>query len=236
MIRKSLVFVFLLLVTVSAAAQTQSTPTPTSMPSPSPTATPTPMPSPTATRTPKSSPAGKQKYESLLEKVKKGDRTVDFTELRLAFYESSNYNPYSPMLTYRPLWGALAQNNYAEAIKIAQSVFEKNFIEVNANMVAHIAYRETGDTERAAFHRFMADGLLASIKSTKDGKTPETAFEVISVSEEYGLMRSLELRPIKQSLINDKGHFLDALVVLDKANQESTVYFNIDKPFSWKKD
>lgn len=216
MIRKSLVFVFLLLVlTVSAAAQTQSTPTPTP--------------------TPKSAPAEKRKYESLLEKVKKGDRTVDFTELRLAFYESSNYNPYSPMLTYRPLWGALAQNNYAEAIKIAQSVFEKNFIEVNANMVAHIAYRETGDTERAAFHRFMADGLLASIKSTKDGKTPETAFEVISVSEEYGLMRSMELRPIKQALINNKGHFLDALEVLDKTNQQSTVYFNIDKPFTWKK-
>ena len=223
MIRKSLAFVFLLLVlTVSAAAQTQ--------PSPS------PSPSPSATPTSKSSPAGKQKYEALLEKVKKGDRTVDFTELRLAFYESSNYNPYSPMLTYRPLWGALAQNNYPEAIKIAESVFEKNFIEVNANMVAHIAYRETGDTERAAFHRFMADGLLASIKSTKDGKTPETAFEVISVSEEYGLMRSLELRPIKQSLIENKGHFFDALVVVDKTNQQSTVYFNIDKPFKWKKD
>ena len=222
MIRKSLVFVFLLLVlTVSAGAQTQSAPTPT--PSPSPTAT------------PKSSPAEKRKYESLLEMVKKGDRTVDFTELRLAFFESSNYNPYSPMLTYRPLWGALAQNNYAEAIKIAQSVFEKNFIEVNANMVAHIAYRETGDTERAAFHRFMADGLLASIKSTKDGKTPETAFEVISVSEEYGLMRSLELRPIRQSLIDNKGHFIDALVVLDKTNQQSTLYFNVDKPFTWKK-
>lgn len=218
MIRKSLVLVFLLVVTVSADAQTPATPT----------ATPTPAA--------KSSTAGKQKYEALLERAKKGDRTVDFTELRLAFYESSNYNPYSPMLTYRPLWGALAQNNYAEAIKIAQSVFEKNFIEVNANMVAHIAYRETGDTERAAFHRFMADGLLASIKSTKDGKTPETAFEVISVSEEYGLMRSLELRPIKQSLINNNGHFFDALVVVDKTNQQSTVYFNIDKPFTWKKD
>ena len=223
MIRKSLVFVFLFLIfTVSAAAQTLPTPSAT--------------PSPTPTPTPKPSPAEKRNYESLLEKVKKGDRTVDFTELRLAFFESSNYNPYSPMLTYRPLWGALAQNNYAEAIKIAQSVFEKNFIEVNANMVAHIAYRETGDTERAAFHRFMADGLLASIKSTKDGKTPETAFEVISVSEEYGLMRSMELRPIRQSLINDKGHFLDALVVVDKANQQSTVYFNVDKPFSWKRD
>jgi len=226
MFRRSLVFVFLVLVlATSAAAQTQPAPSPT--PIPSPTASPSPVP--------KSSPAEKRKYETLLERVKKGDRTVDFTELRLAFFESSYYNPYAPMLTYRPLWGALAQNNYAEAIKIAQSVFEKNFIEVNANMVAHIAYRETGDTERAAFHRFMADGMLASIKSTKDGKTPETAFEVISVSEEYGLMRSMELRPIRQSLIQDKGHFLDALVVLDRTNQESTVFFNVDKPFTWKK-
>ena len=226
MFRRSLVFVFLVLVlATSAAAQTQPAPSPT--PIPSPTASPSPVP--------KSSPAEKRKYETLLERVKKGDRTVDFTELRLAFFESSYYNPYAPMLTYRPLWGALAQNNYAEAIKIAESVFEKNFIEVNANMVAHIAYRETGDTERAAFHRFMADGMLASIKSTKDGKTPETAFEVISVSEEYGLMRSMELRPIRQSLIQDKGHFLDALVVLDRTNQESTVFFNVDKPFTWKK-
>ena len=167
--------------------------------------------------------------------MKKADRNVDFTELRMAFFESSYYNPYSPMLTYRPLWGALAQNNYAEAIKIAQAVLEKNFVEVNAHMVAHAAYRETGDTERATFHQFMADGLLTSIKSNNDGKTPETAFQVISVSEEYGLIRSLELRPIRQSLINDKGHFLDALVVVDKTNQQSTVYFNVDKPFTWKK-
>src|SRR5687767_2149981 len=104
MIRKSLVSVFLLsILMVSAEAQTQSTPSPT----------------PTPTPTPKSSSAEQLKYESLLEKVKKGDRTVDFTELRMAFFESSYYNPYSPMLTYRPLWGALAQSNYAEAIKIA---------------------------------------------------------------------------------------------------------------------
>jgi len=219
MSRKSLELALLLLLsTVPVLAQSQPTPMQTPSPSPGP-----------ATKA-----AEKNKYDSLLEKVKKGDRNVDFTELRMAFFESSYYNPYSPMLTYRPLYGALAQNNYPEAIKIAQSVFEKNFVEVNAHMVAHIAYRETGDTERAAFHRFMADGLLASIKSSNDGKTTDTAFQVISVSEEYGLMRSLELRPIKQSLIENKGHYFDALVVLDKTNQQHTVYFNVDKPFSWK--
>jgi len=180
-------------------------------------------------------PAEKSKYDVLIEKVKQKDPSVNFTELRHAFYESANYNPYAPMMTYRPLNAALAQKNYEEVLKIAESVFAKNFVEVNAHMAAQIAYQETGNAERAQFHKFMADGLLNSIKSTVDGKSPATAFEVISINEEYGLVRSLKLRPIKQALVNDKDHFYDALTVVDpQTNQESTIYFNIDKPFKWQ--
>jgi hypothetical protein len=50
-------------------------------------------------------------------------------------------------------------------------------------MAAQIAYQETGNAERAQFHKFMADGLLNSIKSSVDGKSPQTAFEVISINE-----------------------------------------------------
>ena len=187
----------------------------------------------TPQETPK--PTEKSKYDLLLEKVKQKDPSVNFTELRYAFYESPNYNPYSAMMTYRPLNAALAQKNYEEVLKIAESVFAKNFVEVNAHMAAQIAYQETGNTERAQFHKFMADGLLNSIKSSVDGKTPATAFEVISINEEYGLIRSLKLRPIKQALVMDKGHNYDAITVVDpQTNQESTIYFNIDKPFNWQ--
>lgn len=114
-------------------------------------------------------------------------------------------------------------------------MLEKNFVEVNAHMVAQLAYQETGNTERAQFHKFMADGLLNSIKSKGDGKRTDTAFEVISINEEYGLLRSMGLRPIKQSLLQDKGHYFDALTVVDpQTNQQRVVYFNIDKPFSWE--
>ncbi len=182
-----------------------------------------------------SKPAEKSKYDVLLEKVKQKDPSVNFTELRHAFYESANYNPYAPMMTYRPLNAALAQKNYEEVLKIAESVFAKNFVEVNAHMAAQIAYQETGNAERAEFHKFMADGLLNSIKSSVDGKTKETAFEVISINEEYGLIRSLKLRPIKQALVQDKGHSYDAITVVDpQTNQESIFYFNIDKPFKWQ--
>ena len=187
----------------------------------------------TAQETPKTTE--KTKYDVLLEKLKQKDPTVNFTELRHAFYESDLYNPYAPMMTYRPLNAALAQKNYEEVLKIAESVFAKNFVEVNAHMAAHVAYQETGNTERAQFHKYMADGLLNSIRGSVDGKTKETAFEVISINEEYGLIRFLKLRPITQALVNDNGHSYDAITVIDPAtNKESVIYFNIDKPFNWQ--
>lgn len=180
-------------------------------------------------------PAEKTKYDALVEKVKQKDPSVNFTELRHAFYESPNYNPYAPMMTYRPLNAALAQKNYEEVLKIAESVLAKNFVEVNAHMAAQIAYQETGNAERAEFHKFMAEGLLKSIKGSVDGKSPEKAFEVISINEEYGLIRSMGLRPIGQALVEDKGRRYDAITVVDpKTNEESKIYFNIDKPFNWQ--
>lgn len=175
------------------------------------------------------------KYDVLLEKAKQKDPSLNFTELRHAFYESPNYNPYAPMMTFRPLNAALAQKNYEEVLKIAESVLAKNFVEVNAHMAAQIAYQEKGNAERAEFHKFMAEGLLKSIKSSVDGKSTATAFEVISINEEYGLIRSLGLRPIGQAMLEEKGHRYDVMTMVDpKTNEESKLYFNIDKPLNWQ--
>ena len=222
MLRRSIgAFVSFLFFTICVAAQTPQ---------------PSPSPSPSPSPTPVSAPAEKSKYDLLVEKVKQKDPSVNFTELRLAFFESPNYNPYAPMMTYRPMNTALAQKNFEEALKIADSVLAKNFVEINAHMTAQIAHQELGNTERAQFHKYMVDGLLNSIKSNRDGKSVDSAYEVISINEEYGLIRSLGLRPIRQGLIEDKGHRFDAITVVDpQTGTESVIYFNVDKPFNWKK-
>lgn len=220
MLRRSIgAFVSFLFFTICVAAQTPQ---------------PSPSPSPSPSPTPVSAPAEKSKYDLLVEKVKQKDPSVNFTELRLAFFESPNYNPYAPMMTYRPMNTALAQKNFEEALKIADSVLAKNFVEINAHMTAQIAHQELGNTERAQFHKYMVDGLLNSIKSNRDGKSVDSAYEVISINEEYGLIRSLGLRPIKQALVPDKGRHFDAITVVDQTGKESVIYFNVDKSFNWK--
>ena len=85
--------------------------------------TPQETPKPAGRETPKAT-TQKTKYDELVEKAKQKDASVNFTELRNAFYESKNYNPYAPMMAYRPMNAALAQKNYEQALQIAESVFK----------------------------------------------------------------------------------------------------------------
>ena len=228
----------LLCFTASAAAQTA---TPTQTPTPTPKQTPTPANPPAASPAASPTPAAakpapseaQKKYDAMLEKAKKGEAAVDFKALRFAFFETPSYNPLAGMLIQRSLWGVVNQGNFAEAAKQAESVLEKNYVDVNAHMVAYVSHRELKNEEKAKLHRRWADGLLESIRSGGDGRSLETAWHVISISEEYAVLRAMGMRPAEQSLVNDKGHAYDVMKVVDpRTNTEATFYFNVDKPFS----
>jgi hypothetical protein len=225
----------LLLVCLAAPAAAQTaTQTQTPAPAPTPARPPAPTPTPTPTQAEaKAASDAQKKYDALLEQAKRAAGPVDYQALRFAFFETPAYNPLAGMIIQRNLWGVLNQGNYAEAAKQAESVLEKNYVDVNAHMVAHIAYRELKDEAKAVLHRRWADGLLGSIRSGGDGKSPANAWHVISISEEYAVLRAMGLRPTEQSLINDKGHAYDAMKTVDpQTKAEATYYFNVDKPFS----
>jgi hypothetical protein len=229
----------LLCAAAPAAAQTPTPPPQAALPAQMPTPAPTPEPLATPAARPTPAPAGakpaaseaQKKYDAMLEKAKRGEGPVDYRALRFAYYETPGYSPLVGMLIYRSLWTTVMQQNWAEATRQAESVLEKTYVDVNAHMVAAIAYREQGDEEKARLHRRWADGLLDSIKAGGDGKSADAAWHVISVSEEYAVLRSLGLRPAGQSLVNEKGHAYDVMKTVDPKSTEATYYFNIDKPF-----
>ena len=216
-----------------AQATPAQTPTPQT-PAPTPTPqTPAAKPTPTPAAPKTGSSDAKKKYEALLEKAKKGEGEVDYRALRFAFFETPEYNPLAGMLDYRAVWGPAFQSNWPEAARQAEAVLAKNYVDTNAHMVAHIAYRQQGDEEKAKLHRRWADGLLASITAGGDGKSPATAWHVISISEEYAVLQSKNLRHSGQALVNDSGHAYDVMTVVDQqTGTEVRYFFNVDKPFS----
>jgi hypothetical protein len=74
-------------------------------------------------------------------------------------------------------------------------------------------------------------GLIDSIRSSGDGKSPATAWVVISVDEEYAVLRALEFKPSGQSLLRQNGHSYDVMKAKNDDGTEQTFYFNVDIPF-----
>lgn len=237
----------LLLLTAAAGAAAQSAtpatpssqqqPPPVPKSAPAPTPAPTPAPAPSTAPSPQAAPQGnteaKRRYDAMLEAAKKAEGGVDYKALRMAYFETPDYSPLTGMMNYRALWGLVMQQNWVEAVKQAEAVLARNYVDINAHMVAHVAYRQQGNEEKATLHRRWADGLLASVKSGGDGKSTATAWEVISISEEYAVIRSMNLRAAGQSLLNENNHSYDVMKVMDpQTNTQFSLYFNVDKPFS----
>ena len=66
-------------------------------------------------------------------------------------------------------------------------------------MLASLLVR-TGDYQGGVYHRSMFYGLLSSILTSGDGKTPKTAFRVISADEEYTVLNFIGAKLMLQSL------------------------------------
>lgn len=177
----------------------------------------------------------KRSFALLLERAKKGDPTLDFKELRMAYTETTDYSPYGgDRETRKQMFAALNAKEFDSAVASAEKILAKNFVEINAHFVAYVAHRESGRAEKATFHKFMFDGLVKSITGSGDGKTAETAFVVITTDEEYTLFNVLGLRPAGQALISQNGHSFDRMTATYPKTNETVVYFfNIDKPFNW---
>ena len=174
-------------------------------------------------------------YEALLKRIKDGDKSVDFKELRMAYAESSRYSPYGgDSEAQKAMLAAMRASQWDEALKQSAKILEKNYVDINAHFGAFVANHEKGITDKADFHKFVVQGLIGSITNSGDGKSTDKAFVVISTDEEYALLNYLDLRPTGQALINSGGHSYDKLTAVDpKTNEKYELFFNIDKPFGW---
>jgi hypothetical protein len=184
---------------------------------------------------PKGTQAQGNSYAALLERARKGDKTVDFKALRLAYTETDQYHPYgSDRESRQKMFAALNEKDYAHALEFAEKILAGNFLDLNGQFGSFVAHRELGNADKAAHHKFLFEGLVNSVQNSGDGKTTKTAFVVISTDEEYVLLNWLGLRATSQSLIREDDHNFDLMQAVNRETNETvSYYFNIDKPYNW---
>jgi Domain of unknown function (DUF4919) len=166
-------------------------------------------------------------YAELVASALKGEPNVDYAAMRYAFLDA----PKSKKAIYHSLSemnAPLQQKDFKKALKMANEVLESYFIDINAHLIAASACRGLNQSDEAEKHLGFARALLNSIAASGDGKTEETALVVISVDEEYVVLRQMGIFPGEQSLSHGKNGWYDVLKT-KKDGQDVTLYFNITK-------
>lgn len=97
-------------------------------------------------------------------------------------------------------------------------------VDIDAHFFRTVALFETGRPADGAAHKAWHQGLVDSVVRSGDGRSYASPYVVISIPEEYAVLRSLRLKRQSQSLL-DGG--IDAIEVTDESGISSTVYFRL---------
>jgi Domain of unknown function (DUF4919) len=175
-------------------------------------------------------------YLELLKRANTGDASVDFRALRLACAKADKCDAKGESKDLIAMRRASQSHDYKQAAKIAEKLIAEGFPNIEAHAICAAAYAALNDPEKAKFHQTVTSGLIRSIMATGDGKSKESAFEVIGTQEEHVILSVLGLPPFgKQALMPGKPHSYDVIEVDDpKSGQKTSVYFNIDAFYPMK--
>jgi hypothetical protein len=163
-------------------------------------------------------------------------RAKQAAERRMAYATSKAYNPYDREIREFEIEAnkLLEADKWKEAIVTAEKGLKKNSCNIDLLIVMATAWRRLGDAEKADQIRDEWIGLVDSIIGSGTGRDPASAFKVISVSEEYTIIRVMDLIPVGQSLVHKDGSSFDVMKVKRRnAAGEFELYFNIDLPTKW---
>ena len=172
-------------------------------------------------------------YQTLLDRLKNGDTSINFAELRVLYAQLPNYNPYKIMQDLKEkedqMWQEYKSGNYDKALEIGTSILEMNYLRIMTHYIFSEVYGKLGDTQKQKFHEDVFFGLVDSIIQSGDGKSPETAMTVIEVREEYDVLDVLGFEQESQTLVEKDGKRFDFLVAKNSETGETRdFYFNID--------
>jgi hypothetical protein len=177
-------------------------------------------------------------YETLLAKLTGGDTKIDYTSLRLAYSRSKDANPYGADHDARRLMNeAVIEKRCDEAMKMADALLASIYVSADAHVAKSTCYRAAGDNGKADFHKAIYLGLINSILAKGDGNSTETAYTVITIEEEYAVMKALGYTAWEQTFVRQGEHTFNVVSGTDDRSKSSAkFYFNVDIPLELEKE
>jgi hypothetical protein len=176
-------------------------------------------------------------YAAVLKKEPGRAPQAEGLALRMAYTKTSFYKPYSDP-SVEPFRAAVNHHKagrFAECLASAEQAITTNYTNLHAHLYAGSCAASAGIADKTERYARSFGLLYASIAQDpgRDGKTPDTAFRVISIGEQYAVMDFLRLRSVSKALVGASGPAVDCHRVQGAPDTpESQLCFDVTVPMS----
>jgi tetratricopeptide (TPR) repeat protein len=175
-------------------------------------------------------------YKTLSDKFIENFRSLSLDEYFMFYFGqtvSDRYTPYAQneRSVADSIYSLSNRGLYDEAAASGSDYLAENPSSISIYYHTGVAYLKSGKSEKAEEYFYKYQGLITSIIATGDGKSDESAYIVISSTDEYTIIQYFGYSVSQQVLQDQNGHYFDLLTVVTQSGEEKKIYFNIDKPF-----
>lgn len=165
------------------------------------------------------------------EKLKVLQRTpqVNFENLRISYTQTKHYLPWDTVEHEASvaMLNAQEDQNYLLCFKLAKAIIEKNFVSIDGHYGAFSCGKSLKNNEAQELHGYILKGLIQSIKNSGDGKSIESAYKTISLTEMRAFIRATGLTMYRQENVIAGAKQIDLIYCLDPISNESiSLYFD----------
>jgi hypothetical protein len=171
-------------------------------------------------------------YARMVARAEAGDEAIDFLALRKAYLAS-------PALARgvaakgrvselrQSMFAAMKSGDSARVLANAKETLSLVYIDLEAQKGRYQACAALKDDECARRGKRVEQGLLRSIVSSGDGRSCATAWNAVTIDEEYFVLRMLDMQLRQQAVVSEGGRVCDKMDVTDETGQPRTHYFDI---------
>jgi hypothetical protein len=169
-------------------------------------------------------------YAALVTAAQDGDPGVDFTVMRQAYAQIPEYDPLGAKTAdlMRDGEAAYVAKDCKTALDKFKAAIALNFTLSDAHALSADCLEQAGDKKNEAREEAIAQGLFYSIVASGDGKSPETAFWVVTRHEEGVVLAVAGLQGKSRETVSTDHGPVDKVGVRDGTKgHDAAMYFNV---------
>ncbi|MBK7141771.1 MAG: DUF4919 domain-containing protein [bacterium] len=178
------------------------------------------------------------RYTALLMRSLDGDTTVDYSRMRFWFTQTRKYDPFclsqgNQVCEFRDsMHLAYTAKNWNAVRQYATRILQRELCDIEAQSLASTANLQLGDSTLGQLQGWTSRKLLESIRSSGDGKSPETAYKLISDLEERPLLAYLGYTKREVETVEEAGRVFDKVKAVHNESKKTVdLWFDLTLPY-----